>query len=103
VNLAKKNWQSAMSQQLSTTLEQDWKRIADKNARLLFQLAGHFGESEIIPKSRLGLLAGIAPGKSKLDRPLEKAINLLHSLSLAEKWERMAEQFAFILWCGTSL
>jgi hypothetical protein len=69
------------------TLEEDWKKITDENARLLFQLAGQFGEAEIIPKARLGLLAGIASGKSKLHRPLDKAINLLHSLSLAEKME----------------
>jgi WD40 repeat protein len=69
------------------TLQEDWKKLTDGNARLLFQLAGQFGEAEIIPKARLGLLAGIEPGKSKLHHPLEKAINLLHDLSLAEKLE----------------
>ena len=72
---------------VSITLEEDWKKITDENARLLFQLAGQFGEAEIIPKARLGLLAGIASGKNKLHRPLDKAINLLHRLSLAEKME----------------
>jgi len=72
---------------VGVTLEQDWEKITDKNARLLFQLAGQFGESEIIPKARLGLLAGINLGKSILHRPLDKAFNLLHSLSLAEEME----------------
>jgi WD40 repeat protein len=69
------------------TLQEDWKKLTDGNARLLFQLAGQFGEAEIIPKARLGLLAGIEPGKNKLHHPLDKAINLLHDLSLVEKLE----------------
>lgn len=69
------------------TLQEDWKRFTDDHARLLFQLAGQFGEAEIIPKARLGLLAGIQAGKSKLHRPLDKAFNLLQDLSLVEKLE----------------
>ena len=69
------------------TLEEDWKKITNKNSRLLFQLASQFREAEIIPKARLGLMAGIASRKGKLHRPLDKAINLLHSLSLIEKME----------------
>ena len=67
------------------TLEEDWKKINDDNSRLLFQLAGQFSEAEIIPKARLRLLAGIASEKKNSHRPLDKAINLLNSLSLAEK------------------
>jgi len=70
------------------TLQEDWKRIKDDKALLLFQLAGQFGEAEIIPKARLGLMATITSGKSRLHRPLDKAINLLHNLSLAEKMGR---------------
>ncbi|NIM15197.1 MAG: TIR domain-containing protein [Candidatus Aminicenantes bacterium] len=69
------------------TLQEDWNRLTDDHARLLFQLAGQFGEAEIIPKARLGLLAGIQAGKSKLHRPLDKAFNLLHDLSMVEKLE----------------
>ena len=69
------------------TLLEDWKRLTDYNARLLFQLAGQFEEAEIIPKARPGLLAGIQAGKSKLHRPLDKAFNLLQDLNLVEKLE----------------
>jgi hypothetical protein len=74
------------------TLEEDWEKITDENSRLLFQLAGQFGEAEIIPKARLGLMTGIAFGNSRLNRPLDKAFNLLHKLSLIEKMERYGQK-----------
>jgi WD40 repeat protein len=69
------------------TLEQDWERLSDENARLLFRLAGQFREAEIIPKARLRLLTGINIRGNILHRPLDKAFNLLHKLSMAEKLE----------------
>ena len=67
------------------TLQEDWKRLENENARHLFRLIGQFGEAEIVPKARLGLLAAIQQGKSKLHRPLDKAFNLLHNHSLVER------------------
>lgn len=70
---------------VSITLEEDWKRIDNEDARYLFRLTGQFDEAEIIPKARLGLLAAIPEGKSKLHRPLDKAFNLLQNHSLVEE------------------
>ena len=72
---------------ITTTLESQWEILDDEKAKILFQLAGQFPETEIIPKVRLGLLAGIGPSKSKLDQPLAKAFNLLQDLNLVEKLE----------------
>lgn len=72
---------------VEVTLQSQWDMLEDENARHLFKLAGLFREAEIIPKARLGLLSGIVPGKSKLDRPLDKAYNLLHELNLVEELE----------------
>jgi WD40 repeat protein len=69
------------------TLEDQWRMLKDENARQLFRLAGQFPEAAIIPKARLGLLAGIAPGRSKIDQPLAKAFNHLHDLCLVEHLE----------------
>jgi hypothetical protein len=48
---------------------------------------GQLPEAAIIPKARLGLLAGFKPGQSKLDQPLAKALNHLHDLCLLEGLE----------------
>ena len=69
------------------TLKSQCDGLKDEDAKSLFKLAAHFPETAIIPKARLGLLAGIGPGKSKLDRPMERAFNLLHELSLVERLE----------------
>jgi WD40 repeat protein len=72
---------------VTKTLEDQWKMLKDENAKYLFRLAGQFREAEIIPKARLGLLSGIAPGKSKLDQPLVRAFNRLRGLNLMEELE----------------
>ena len=69
------------------TLEDQWRMLKDEDARRLFCLAGQLPEAAIIPKARLGLLAGIAPGRSKIDQPLAKAFNHLHELYLVERLE----------------
>ncbi|MCI0660602.1 MAG: TIR domain-containing protein, partial [Acidobacteria bacterium] len=69
---------------ITTTLQSQWEMLTDLNAKKLFQLAGQFPEAQIIPKARLGLLAGIAPGVSKLDQPLAKAFRRLEGLNLVE-------------------
>ena len=72
---------------VKATLQSQWEMLKDENARYLFKLAGQFPEGAIIPKARLGLLAGIKPGQSKLDQPLAKALNQLHDLCLLERLE----------------
>jgi len=72
---------------VKATLQSQWEMLKDENARYLFKLAGQFPEAAIIPKARLGLLAGIKPGQSRLDQPLAKALNQLHDLCLLEKLE----------------
>ena len=61
--------------------------LKDEDARRLFCLAGQLPEAAFIPKARLGLLAGIAPGRSKIDQPLARAFNHLHELYLVERLE----------------
>lgn len=72
---------------VETTLRTQWDLITDQSSRQLFQLAALFPESAIIPRGRLGVLAAIGEGQSKIDRPLEKALNILHELSLLERLE----------------
>ncbi|MCI0695491.1 NB-ARC domain-containing protein [candidate division KSB1 bacterium] len=72
------------------TLKSQWDKLTDENAKQLFLLAALFPETAIIPKARLGLLAGIGLGTFKIDRPLEKAFFLLHELNLVEKLESKA-------------
>ena len=72
---------------VTATLEDHLNMLKDEDARYLFLLAGQFPEAAIIPKARLGLLAGIRPGPSKIDRPLVKAFHLLHELCLVEQLE----------------
>ena len=69
------------------TLRSQWDMLKEEDARQLFKLAGQFPEAAIIPKARLGLLAGIRRGQSRIDQPLAKAFNHLHSLSMVEKLE----------------
>jgi hypothetical protein len=72
---------------VGATLRSQWEMLPDEDARRLFKVAGQFPEAAIVPKARLGLLAGIRPGESKVDRPLARAFNWLHCLSLAESLE----------------
>ena len=57
-----------------------------KNAKKLFKLLGFFIESEIIPKSILALIADIrSETPSKLDRPFESALLILHELNIVNE------------------
>lgn len=69
------------------TLENQWKMLQNNDAKFLLELAGQLGEAEIIPKARLGLLAGIEVSKNNLLRPLAKAFNQLHKLNLVERMD----------------
>jgi len=72
---------------VEVTLNSQWAMLKDERARGLFQLAGFFPEAAIISKGRLGLLAGIEPGKTRTDRPLDEAFLLLRDLTLVEEME----------------
>jgi WD40 repeat protein len=71
------------------TLETQWARLHDEDARLLFQAAGQFPEATWIPTARLGLLTGITdeaePGHPA---PLTRGLNGLHAVSLIEELQQ---------------
>jgi FOG: WD40 repeat len=71
---------------VSATLQTQWNRVEDKDARLFFRAAGQFPEASWIPISRLGLLTGIET-EAKLGRPspLNVALKKLHAVSLIEE------------------
>jgi WD40 repeat protein len=69
---------------VGATLESQWQAVGRDDARLLLKLGGLFPESAIVPKARLGLLAGIPPGDSPLDRPLDQAFLPIEELNLVE-------------------
>jgi hypothetical protein len=68
---------------VNTTLQTQWKRLDDDDARLLFRALGQFPEASWIPISRLGLLTGIE-SETKLGRPspLTVALKKLYGVSL---------------------
>jgi WD40 repeat protein len=66
------------------TLESQWEAVATEDARRVFLLAGLLGEGELIPKSRLGLLAGLEQEPDGLVRPVDDACLELQDLSLAD-------------------
>lgn len=72
---------------VKATLEDHWRMLKDDEARILFRLSGQFPEALVISKARLGLLAGIQVGSSKLDQPLARVFNELHDLCLIELLE----------------
>lgn len=69
------------------TLESQWNVLDNPDARHLLTLAALMGEGEVVPKARLGLLAGIAQDADALVRPLDDASLLLEELTLAERAE----------------
>ncbi len=70
---------------VSATLQTQWKRLNDENAKLLFRAAGQFPEASWIPIPRLGLLTGIeSESKPGYSSQLSVAIRKLHDLSLIE-------------------
>lgn len=68
-----------------TTLRTQWASLKDGNARSLLLLASQFGEAEIIPKARLGVLAAFRDRGEELDPALSRALNRLRDLHLAEE------------------
>jgi hypothetical protein len=68
------------------TLETQWARLSDDDARLLFQAAGQFPEATWIPTARLGLLTGITDeAKPGHPAPLTRGLNRLQAVSLIEE------------------
>jgi WD40 repeat protein len=71
---------------VSATLQTQWKRLDDDDARLLFRAAGQFPEASWIPIPRLGLLTGIeSEAKAGRPSPLNVALKKLHAVSLIEE------------------
>jgi len=68
---------------VSETLAEDWKLVQDPVAQLLCRLLSLFPEAAIVPKARLGLLAGREAGQALVD-PLGEAFVLLRDLHLVE-------------------
>jgi WD40 repeat protein len=71
---------------VSATLQTQWKRLDDEEARLLFRAAGQFPEASWIPIPRLSLLTGIE-SKAKAGRPspLNVVLKKLYAVSLIEE------------------
>jgi WD40 repeat protein len=71
---------------VSATLQTQWSRLLDEEARVLFRAAGQLPEGAWIPVSRLGILTGITgvqkPGHPS---PLLRAIKKLRAVSLIEE------------------
>jgi WD40 repeat protein len=71
---------------VSATLQTQWKRLDDDDARLLFRAAGQFPEASWIPIPRLGLLTGIdSEAKAGRPSPLNVVLKKLHAVSLIEE------------------
>jgi hypothetical protein len=71
---------------VSATLQTQWKRLNDEDARLLFRAAGQFPEASWIPIPRLGLLTGIeSEARAGRPSPLNVALKRLHAVSLIEE------------------
>ena len=71
---------------VSATLQTQWKRLDDDDARLLFRAAGQFPEASWIPIPRLGLLTGIeSEAKTGYPSPLNVALKKLYTVSLIEE------------------
>ncbi|MBV8552987.1 MAG: TIR domain-containing protein [Acidobacteriaceae bacterium] len=72
---------------VGVTLQGQWKVVRDPNARLVLKIAAHFSESAIVPRNRIGLLAGLGAGRTEMDLPLASAIKVLQRLSLIQEVE----------------
>lgn len=71
---------------VKATLETQWQRLEDEDARLLFRVAGQFPEASWIPIARLGVLAGVATAAGNgRPSPLGYALRKLHAISLIEE------------------
>jgi WD40 repeat protein len=71
---------------VSATLQTQWQRLGDNDARLLFRAAGQFPEASWIPVPRLGLLTGIeSEAKAGRPSPLNVVLKKLHAVSLIEE------------------
>jgi WD40 repeat protein len=68
------------------TLAEDWQLVQNETARQLATLLALCPESSIVPKPRLGLLAGLELGDELLD-PIVEAFVELHDLRLVEELE----------------
>jgi hypothetical protein len=68
------------------TLQTQWARLHDEDARLVFRAAGQFPEASWIPTARLGLLTGIeAEAEPGYPASLARALKKLHAVSLIEE------------------
>ena len=71
---------------VAATLQTQWFRLADEQARLLFRAAGQFPEATWIPTARLGLLTALADeGRPGYPAPLTRALKKLYDVSLIEE------------------
>ena len=71
---------------VSATLQTQWKRLDDGDAKLLFRAAGQFPEASWIPIPRLGLLTGIeSEAKAGRPSPLSVVLKKLQAVSLIEE------------------
>ncbi len=71
---------------VSDVLREQLALVDNGDSLLLFKLAGQLPENAIVPKARLGLLAGLE-NKSVFEQALDDAFLLLEQLSLAEPME----------------
>jgi WD40 repeat protein len=71
---------------IAATLRQEWQLVTREDARRCFRLLGLFPEGAIVPKTCLGLLAGIEQTHDLLDALAESLGELyqLHLLEVAE-------------------
>ncbi len=72
---------------VSATLQTQWKRLDDEDAKLLFRAAGQFPEASWILIPRLGLLTGIdSEAKSGYPSSLSVTLKKLHMVSLIDEF-----------------
>ena len=69
---------------VGVTLNSQWEKLNDSNAKQLMTLASQMNEGESIPKRRLALFSGIKQSADSLIQPLEEAILVIEDLNLAE-------------------
>ena len=88
-DLSPVNFQPTHKAAVGATLKSQWDMLqkpGDEPARLVFQVAGQFGEAAGIPELSLGLLAGVsnAAPKGRLS-PLRRTLKRLHDVRLVEE------------------
>ena len=74
---------------VSETLAEDWRLVQSGAARQLAMLLALFPESAIVPKARLGLLAGLETSNELLDPVIEAFIEV-QDMRLVEELEKGA-------------